>query len=297
MFAPLTQAQIEQHSPVVNKEQKQQSQSGCELDKKRDVQNTISYEKLIKLAGKKHRIEQLYISVQEFAAKSKKYTKIDIRKEKDFYDYRIAGSINLQPFELHSKEFFKAKDIVIIDYGYRFGVVQKLAADLAAKGFKKVKILDGGINSWIRYGGKTDGDKFKRTSSELITAKQYQTQIMYKEWHPVILRNVAVDKRALVQIPGAVEIDIRNKSESQVAELINKQISSWLDIGANIELLIIPGKEINSWYMDEVVNKIPYPNLYLLKDGIKAYQKEVQMRQLASSYDGKRKGAKKCGLQ
>lgn len=271
-----------------------QTDGDCYLEDEPENQQTISYAGLIKLAGKTKRDLAKYISVKKFASKSKQYIKVDIREPEQFEKYHLIGSINIDPFALKGRNYFKEQELVIIDSGYRFSEVENLVKDLEGKGFKSVKILDGGITSWTRYGGKVDGDLIEAKKVNQITAQEYEIQQRYSGWQPIILRNKEPKKATLIQIPNSIDIDIRDKKETQVIDAINKQITSLLDQNKDPEILLIAGKDIQDWYAPRLATKIAYPNLYIMQDGLQGYIEQAQKRQLAANYDGRKKGAVKC---
>lgn len=276
-----------------NTDPSDQTDGDCNLEVAAE-QQTISYAGLIKLAGKTKRDLKKYISVKKFAAKSKQYIKIDIREPEQFEKYHLIGSINIDPFALKGKNYFKEQKLVIIDSGYRFSEVENLVKDLEEKGFKSVRILDGGITAWTRYGGKVDGDLIEAEKVNQITAQEYEIQQRYSGWQPIILRNKEPKKATLIQMPNSIEIDIRDKKETQVIDAINKQITSLLDQNKDPEILLIAGKDIKEWYAPRLATKIAYPNLYIMQDGIQGYIQQAKKRQLAANYDGRKKGAVKC---
>ncbi len=305
------------HSPIVQGQNKHQSKKqsdnktqnpstssdqtdgDCYLDEDQNQkdQQTISYADLIKLAGKTKRDFNKYISVKKFASKSKQYIKVDIREPEQYEKYHLIGSINIDPFSLKGKNYFKEQKLVIIDSGYRFSEVENLAEDLEEKGFKSVKILDGGITAWTRYGGKVDGDLIESKKVNQITAQEYEIQQRYSDWQPIILRNKEPKIATLIPIPNAIEIDVRDKKENQVIEEINQQITSLLDQSKDPEILLIAGKNIQAWYAPRLATKIAYPYLYIMQGGIQGYIEHAKKRQLASNYDGHKKGAVKCSQQ
>ena len=294
------------HTPVVEQQNKYKTATSeakgptknddgdCYLEQEAKDQQTITYADLIEKAGKSQRDISKYISVKKFASKSKKIIKVDIRPPELFNKYHITGSINLNPFELKGKNYLKAKQLVIIDSGYRFDQVESLAEDLKSKGFKSVKIVDGGITAWTRYGGRIDGDIIEAKKVNQISAQEYEIQQKYSGWLPLVIRNTNPEKSVLIPIPNAIEIDVRKKSETEVIKQIDKVLSSQLEQKQEPELLLIADQNLPKWYAATLGNKIAYPNLYVLEGGLQGYIEQAQKRQLAAKYDGHKTGAVRC---
>ncbi|THB74618.1 MAG: rhodanese-like domain-containing protein [Gammaproteobacteria bacterium] len=286
---------LPKHTPVINQQiERDETDGDCYLEQESENQQTISYAGLITSAGKSNRDLSKYISIKKFASQSKQLIKIDIRPSEQFEKFHITGSINLNPFELKGKNYLKAKQLVIIDSGYRFDQVESLAEDLKSKGFKSVKILDGGLTAWTRYGGRVDGDIIEARKVNRISAQEYEIQQKYRGWLPLVLRNTKPEQRVLIQIPNAIEIDTNKKTEKQVIKQIDQILSAELEQNKEPELLLIADQNLPSWYSSRLANKIPYPNLYVLEGGLQGYIEQAQKRQLAAKYDGRKKGAVKC---
>lgn len=300
---------LPEHTPVVEQQGKYKTaipkakdktkgtDGDCYLEQEASSQQTITYAGLIEKAGKSQRDLSKYISVKKFASKSKKYIKVDIRPQQQFEKYHITGSINLNPFELKGKNYLKAKQLVIIDSGYRFDQLENLVEDLKRKGFKSVKILDGGLTAWTRYGGRIDGDLIEAKKANHISAQEYEIQQKYSGWLPLVIRITNPQKSALIPIPNAIEIDARKKNESQVLKQIDQIVNAELEQNKEPELLLMADQNLPKWYATTLANKIAYPNLYVLAGGLKGYIEQAKKRQLASKYDGRKKGAVKCSQQ
>ena len=294
-FHVLASDTLPKHTPAVDSHnQAEISEGDCYQEQVIENQQTISYAGLIEKAGKSQRDVTKYISVKKFASKSKKLIKVDIRPLEQFEKYHITGSINLNPFELKGKNYLKAKQLVIIDSGYRFDQLENLVEDLKSKGFKSVKILDGGITAWTRYGGRVDGDLIEAKKVNHISAQEYEIQQKYSGWLPLVIRNTGPQKSVLIPIPNAIEIDTRNKSESEVLKQIDQIISPQLEQNIEPEILLIADDNLPKWYAARLANKISYPNLFVLKDGLTGYIEQAQKRQLAAKYDGHKTGAARC---
>ena len=89
--------------------------------------------------------------------KKSKVVLVDIRPKNEFERVRIPGSLHMEIYTIKTKNFLKKKDVIIIANGYRLATPLKECKKLKNQGFKSVRVLYGGIQAWINYGGKVEG--------------------------------------------------------------------------------------------------------------------------------------------
>ena len=83
---------------------------------------------------------------------------IDTRSKEKFEKARIPGSLHMELYSIKTKGFLKEKDVVIVDDGFRlFAPLNECIRLKKEAGFKSVRVLYGGIQTWIDCGGKIEG--------------------------------------------------------------------------------------------------------------------------------------------
>lgn len=77
---------------------------------------------------------------------------IDVRNATDYAAFHIDGTLNATVSELRTKRFLRGKTVVLIGDGKAEREVYAACARLMAHGFKQVKVVRGGLPSWLSSG-------------------------------------------------------------------------------------------------------------------------------------------------
>jgi rhodanese-related sulfurtransferase len=118
-------------------------------------------DELIARKIKKHD-PSLAISVEPVLYKirqNQQFTLVDVRSKPDFERLHIPGSVNIPLYALKTKTYLKSAPVVLVNEGFRYTDLQNECRRLMEQSFK-VSILNGGLPSWKRKGGKLVGDLF-----------------------------------------------------------------------------------------------------------------------------------------
>ena len=257
----------------------------------------LSYKTLITLAGKKERDMRYYLSPRNVAGLLEKIVLVDVRQQEIYSSYHMPGAINIQPHAIRAMKSLKQRKLVLVDEGYNFSRMEKLAVKLREAGFKETYILDGGLTSWHKAGGKITGDKIKLRKVNRLTPLAYEKQMKYNSWYPLILRKTSPENRTLINLPGSIEVDVRDKKTEAATAAIDKLISSELEQRKNIELVLISGEGLPEWYAEEIAKKINYQNIYILNGGVTAFKEHIHRREVAANNPQKYGGKKRCHLK
>lgn len=80
--------------------------------------------------------------------KSRRASVIDTRPPDEYARYRIDGSINVEPRGLVNRKHLMSRPLVLTDDGAADSEVYANCAYLRSRGFKDVRVLQGGLHAW-----------------------------------------------------------------------------------------------------------------------------------------------------
>lgn len=193
-------------------------------------------------------------------------TYVDIRNSRDFVQYHIPGSMNIEPHELKKKTYLKHKELVIFNEGHSYKSLEALYADLERTGFEDVHILEGGLAAWYQAGGELDGDPVAERNLNRMTSAQFMQEHDYAHW-------VIVDVSNYSTIPQE-EIERRFRKDLHTALL---KRGRELDKG-----FVLVVSEDGSGYerIEPITQSLGNFHVFYLEGGRKAYEEQVN-RQVA----------------
>lgn len=106
---------------------------------------------------------------------------VDVRPAAQFEKLRIPGSLNIPLFAIKTKTFLKRIALVLVDAGYRCGVIAAECELLRKAGFR-VRVLDGGLYGWSRNGGALEGDDSVRKALNRVPPMHLFPEKDYRRW-------------------------------------------------------------------------------------------------------------------
>lgn len=111
---------------------------------------------------------------------------VDTRKASDFPKFNIAGAINTSVSDIKNKEHLKVKSIVLIGDGKAEREMYLSCAELKGMAFNDVRVLRGGMLSWVSndypIAGKAQADQLGLLSSlELWSESQFDENLIVIE--------------------------------------------------------------------------------------------------------------------
>lgn len=111
----------------------------------------IGTEKIPSVTQAQRRDSSCYIDVKsaESLMKNSSLTVIDVRDKNEYALRNIPGAMNFPASDIKTKAFLKNAPLLVYSTGKYDPSLEVLCADLKRNGFKNVKILSGGIVSWI----------------------------------------------------------------------------------------------------------------------------------------------------
>ncbi|MCF6256782.1 MAG: rhodanese-like domain-containing protein [Gammaproteobacteria bacterium] len=219
-----------------------------------------------------------------------KATIIDVRLQQEYEKFRIPNSMNLPLYSIKSKAYLKDKLLILVDEGYTHKHLYEACLSLRDQGFKNVKVLDGGLRSWWRY-GKLEGDEEAIKDMKILSSNQFETGKNERIWtfivvdskvkHPMFLQNEQIllknnNKRAFKEIDNIM--NMANKKE------------------ADYGFLVVSRNGDNYSSVQKILKRSGIQNDYYLTGGFSAYESYLKSHHamLVKSAIGPMQ-RKKCG--
>lgn len=76
---------------------------------------------------------------------------LDLRQMAEYESFHIQGALNLNTSDLHSKPYWRDKNVVLIGNGKTEEELYKECSRLKHTGYKQVRVLRGGMPAWLTY--------------------------------------------------------------------------------------------------------------------------------------------------
>ncbi|MDB5815455.1 MAG: hypothetical protein JWN23_2572 [Rhodocyclales bacterium] len=111
-------------------------------------------------------------------------TIVDLRNLVEYNRVRIDGSLNLATSEVRRKNYLHDKSLVLVGNGKAERELYMACADLQTRGFKRVKVLQGGMPAWLFQKQKVIGENpeilqsIELSPSELWIESQFDANLM-----------------------------------------------------------------------------------------------------------------------
>ncbi|MDD2740495.1 MAG: rhodanese-like domain-containing protein [Methylomonas lenta] len=141
---------------------------------------------------------------------------VDTRKKQDFTDYSIAGAMNTSVSDIKNKMFLRDKSVVLIGDGKAERDLYLSCAELKKMAFKDVRVLRGGMPTWLSGGYPVIG-KIPQldqlgvlTSLELWSESQYDENLIVidhvkKEFQHELNTNNLINSLTLTNLKKTIE--------------------------------------------------------------------------------------------
>ena len=146
--------------------------------------------------------------VRRWQADKKAFYLVDVRPRQIFVRKHIEGAINIPAFVVAKKGLAKDKDIVLYDNGIGTVDARDAADALAAAGYGKVSVLEGGLARWeaSNLPLKLQSGMLDTKLVEFITAAELSRAMQAGQQMVLVdLRERALFKAG--SIPGALQVD------------------------------------------------------------------------------------------
>jgi rhodanese-related sulfurtransferase len=98
---------------------------------------------------------------------------LDLRQDSDFAAFHIPGALNPTLSDLHSKPYWRNKTTVLAGNGKAERELYSECARLKQLGYKDVKVLRGGVPSWLASGQPVSGRAPSPVQAATLSAAQF----------------------------------------------------------------------------------------------------------------------------
>jgi len=198
---------------------------------------------------------------------------VDIRPEKEFNLYNIPGSVNMPPFAVKTRTYWKDKKILLVNDGYSYRKLDSLCADLRKSGFNQVSVLDGGVTAW-RKNIAPSRNAPPGGRLETITPARLLPEAAYRHWKVLDLTEEAS------RLGGDEKHLEVTRIEKSIQEKIRKLSSGKPADRASGLVLVVTGDGKAYPKLARTIDKYIQVPVFYLKGGVKAYR-DFLNRQLA----------------
>lgn len=214
---------------------------------------------------------------------------VDVRAEDDFRQYRIPGSINLPLFAVKTKPFLKGKDILLINEGDSYPLLEQACREIRQAGIK-ASIVQGGLNTWRASGHELEGDLIAARVNRLCAARVFEAVVLDR-W--VILNIADTDAAKVARLfPEALAVPYSPKGFA-FGYKVKGKLSPYQD--PSYCILLVDEQTDNYAKVEGVLREAGYKNVYCLEGGRKAYEAELMKQAAAWRGDANRTvTVKKC---
>jgi rhodanese-related sulfurtransferase len=120
-------------------------------------------------------------------------TLIDIRPGAEQASVTIPGALPIPLHALKTKPYLRDRELVLVGQGHEYRAVAQTIQMLRQQGFKKVRMLDGGLNRWRRLGLPLTGDTFAQEALQRLTPQAYLREQGVDQWVVLSLGSTCQD--------------------------------------------------------------------------------------------------------
>ena len=199
---------------------------------------------------------------------------VDVRPRSEFEKLRIPGSMNVDLFAVRTKPFLKAKPIVLINEGYRYGQLEDEARLLRDAGFM-VAILDGGLAAWRQKSGPLEGDAFAQKDLNKIPPQIFYQERVYDNW--VVIDATTLNKHMAANLlPERVPLASLNGPEQFVAQL--EAIVARHKARPSLFFLVLDDHGGGYEGMEKLLAEVGISRVFFLQGGIEGYRSFLEQQ-------------------
>ena len=250
-------------------------------------------ENIFKRNGKQHDAS-IAISpdtVQYKLKQKQKITLIDVRNPENFTRLHIPGSLNIPLHAVKTKVFLKSFPVILINEGFHYSPLVSECRQLKDMGFKAY-ILDGGLLTWNRKGGRLGGDLFALEDMKSVTPRVFLREKDYKNTLVIDISPVQTEISKQL-MPFSVHIPV-SADPGEWFRKLDRIITSHKDYPF---LSVVVFNETGEGYGS--VNNIlagAGANAFYLQGGVGGYNRYLEDLMLSwRPWDSRIKTNRKCG--
>jgi rhodanese-related sulfurtransferase len=215
---------------------------------------------------------------------------VDVRALVEHETFRIGGAIAMTVFELRTRSVLRDKNLVLIGDGKAERELYAACAGLKARGFKRVRVLRGGMSSWLAHGGAVQGNppdplqSVRLSSSQLWGESQFDANLVL-----VTAEQQSFQDRLPFAMPVA------DASPAAVKSVIERRRKELKNAPLAAVVLVTSASTTDESFKRLTQALQPVP-LLLYTESAQTYSR--QFAQLKATWEARAKGPKRlrCGL-
>jgi rhodanese-related sulfurtransferase len=203
---------------------------------------------------------------------------IDVRSPEAFGRFRIPGSINIPLHFVKTKPFLKKKPFILLDEGFRYGLLAEECRKLADAGFP-CSVLYGGLTAWRDDGGTLEGDHAAWRSLGNMPAAAFFLEKGGEDW---LMIDVSRQRSTLLTclMPDAVHAEVSGSPEQAVSELSDAERRE--RTGSFTRILIFNEKGTDYDSIRFLAGKAGLKIIFYLEGGLEQYAAYLNQRRLSA---------------
>lgn len=225
---------------------------------------------LLKRAGLKRNYSanpDLYIDVRDLPENA---VFVDIRSVSEFKQSHILRALNIQPFAVRSMAFLKRKPIVLVDAGFSGQRIEGLCGELRDAGFTSVRILAGGMASWVAQGLECSGVAVQEVLFDRVGTDQIDEIALSDEWQMIYVDS-SPEMRAQVLLPCAKHIAVESTGALQA-----RLESEMATMDQSRRLLVVTRDGSGYGPIKQILKRVGH-FAYSLDGGLEAYEQRLRL--------------------
>jgi rhodanese-related sulfurtransferase len=240
------------------------AQSGLRVDAKRHIDS------LLQRANEKRQALSCLSSAQSIYEDWSRGEAllIDVRRDEEFQQYQIPSSLNLSPFSIKSKHYFKNKHIVLVNEGHYLSQLDDLCARLKAEGFPYVTVMAGGLHAWHQAGFPIIGDRLALSKLSQISPAELIASLHERDWKFIDLDQSLPGLANLLTISGAVDYQASGTGFISAVNQANSQFKETALTG----FLVVSSHGDNYERVERKLQLSDAKNVFYLSGGISEFK-------------------------
>ena len=126
---------------------------------------------------------------------------IDVRSSHQYGEIKISNSLNIPLYVIKTKTFLKNENILLISNGVNLAEMQVECKKLERLGFKRVKILYGGILAWVGTDGSVEGNSQTLQKLREVNYLDIYKERFMEDWVMVVVSKKPPPKKIFNLLP------------------------------------------------------------------------------------------------
>ena len=206
----------------------------------------------------------------KIASQNKNLLIVDIRPKDKFKQIHIPHSININPSFFESKKFLAEKNVVLVYGGINRFQAVSLAKEAESKGFKFVRVLDGGLTAWVEAGKPVLRAPGFSEKLHLIKANELYLCLKKEPGSSLILK-LKTNKMSKNGFLGAKVFSIEGNSQRSLEQGFNK-----LRKKTSLPIIVVDENGDNYKKVQMARNSLSVSQIFYLEGGLKAYRDYIR---------------------